>query len=213
VVRGARHRVQAPTRDPVALLNKWPRSAGHDPHDPTSQRRPSPTAQKRPARRQHETNARSDRTIPPDSHPPPPFTPGRPNHSHHRADNGGSRLTRWRGRGFPLGAGLGPRYLPQMLARLERRMRATRNVVEVPGGQQWDERMYAYGSSAPARTQGSLRVWVSALGPAALEARSCGHATPAGTRRAEKCIGSVTIGQIWTVCSVDRLAGRGATHR
>jgi len=43
-------------------------------------------------------------------------------------------------------------------------MRATRNVVEVPGGQQWDERMYAYGSSAPARTQGSLRVWVSALG-------------------------------------------------
>jgi hypothetical protein len=103
-------------------------------------------------------------------------------------------LTRRRGRGFPLGAGLGPRCLPQMLARLERRMRATRHVVEVHRGQQWDERMYAYGSSAPARTQASLRVWVSALGPAALEARSCGHATPAGTQRAEKCIGRVTIG-------------------
>jgi hypothetical protein len=42
-------------------------------------------------------------------------------------------------------------------------MRGTRDVVEVHGGQQWDERLYAYGS-LPARTQGSLRVWVSALG-------------------------------------------------
>ena len=41
-------------------------------------------------------------------------------------------------------------------------MRGTRHVVEVHGGQQWDERMYAYGS-LPARTQ-ALRVWVSALG-------------------------------------------------
>jgi len=47
------------------------------------------------------------------------------------------------------------------------------------------------------------------LGPAGLEARSCGHATPAATRRAEKYIGSMTIGQIWTVCSLDRLPGRG----